>query len=52
MENKNSNYRIADVSEEDIKYITELEHTLCSKKNKDIILVAYESKSSLSSERV
>jgi hypothetical protein len=43
MENKNySDYRIADIPEEDLNNISELEKSLSSKSNKDIVLIAYQ----------
>lgn len=35
-------YCIADISNEDVNHITELEKTIASKTNKDIVLIAYE----------
>ncbi|MDF2540986.1 MAG: hypothetical protein K0S47_704 [Herbinix sp.] len=43
MEFVNNNYSVADISDEDIKDICDLEKTLCSKSHKDIILIAYQS---------
>lgn len=45
MENKNyEDFSFANISEEDVKNISELEETLSSKVNNDIVLIAYEQK--------
>ena len=35
-------YSIANISNEDVSYITELEKTISSKTNTDIVLIAYQ----------
>lgn len=35
-------YCIANISNEDVNHISELERTISSKSNKDIVLIAYE----------
>lgn len=40
--NRNKDYAIANISEEDIKNITKLEQSLKSKTNQDIVLIAYQ----------
>ncbi len=43
MDNKNyTDYCIADISNEDVRSISELEKTISSKVNKDIVLIAYQ----------
>ncbi|ROR27183.1 hypothetical protein EDD66_10797 [Mobilisporobacter senegalensis] len=45
MENKNfEDFNIAKISEEDVKNISELEKTLSSKAENDIVLIAYQPK--------
>lgn len=45
METKNfKDYKIADISSDDQSDISELERTISSKSNKDVILIAYQSK--------
>ena len=39
-----SEYIIADISEEDLTDISRLEQTLCSKTNKEVVLIAYQHK--------
>ncbi|MHB8129462.1 MAG: hypothetical protein ACYDEX_10725 [Mobilitalea sp.] len=42
MEKENSEYTIADVSKDDISIISDLEKSLSSQKNTDIVLIAYQ----------
>jgi len=42
MERENSDYTIADVSKDDLSIISELEKSLSSQKNADIVLIAYQ----------
>jgi hypothetical protein len=43
MDTKNFNdYKIADISSEEIKVITDLEKSISTKMNQNIILIAYE----------
>jgi hypothetical protein len=37
-----TDYSIADIPEEDLNHISELEKSLSSKSNKDIVLIAYQ----------
>lgn len=48
MENKDkfSGYSIADITEEDIKNITELEKTISGRTKEDIVLIAYKQSNS------
>ncbi len=39
-----SEYKVADITEEDLTEITKLEQALCSKTSKDVVLIAYQHK--------
>ncbi len=44
MNDKNTfkDYRFADVSGDDLKKITELEHNICNRTKEEVILIAYQ----------
>lgn len=46
------NYEIADISESALNQISDLEKTICSELDKNIVLIAYQSKADKKKENV